>query len=114
MGFVLAFARESFDTSIGTIEGIEEFLKVPVLGVIPQFDGKEMEEAAREALPAHVSASTVENLLETHLPDRPKVCPVREFAVAADEYSIRQHGSEGQIYPLHQRRPWRRQEHLCH
>jgi tyrosine-protein kinase Etk/Wzc len=61
LGFVLAFARESFDTSIGTIEGIEEFLKVPVLGVIPQFDGKEMEEAARAALPAHVSASTVEN-----------------------------------------------------
>jgi capsular exopolysaccharide synthesis family protein len=61
LGFVLAFARESFDTSIGTIEGIEEFLKVPVLGVIPQFDGKEMEEAARAALPANVSASTVEN-----------------------------------------------------
>ncbi|MFI5247728.1 MAG: GumC family protein, partial [Nitrospirales bacterium] len=61
LGFVLAFARESFDTSIGTIEGIEEFLKVPVLGVIPQFDGKEMEDAARAALPAHTSASTVEN-----------------------------------------------------
>ena len=61
LGFVLAFARESFDTSIGTIEGIEEFLKVPVLGVIPQFDGKDMEEAAREALPAHASKSTVEN-----------------------------------------------------
>ena len=61
LGFVLAFARESFDTSIGTIEGIEEFLKVPVLGVIPQFDGKDMEEAARVALPAHASKSTVEN-----------------------------------------------------
>src|SRR2546422_7093392 len=32
LGFVLAFVRESFDTSIGTIEGVEEFLKVPVLG----------------------------------------------------------------------------------
>ena len=61
LGIVIAFARESFDTSIGTIEGIEEFLKVPVLGVIPQFDGKEMEEAARAALPANTSASTVEN-----------------------------------------------------
>jgi polysaccharide biosynthesis transport protein len=61
LGFVLAFARESFDTSIGTIEGIEEFLKVPVLGVIPQFEGKGMEKAARAALPAHASASTVEN-----------------------------------------------------
>ncbi len=61
LGIVVAFARESFDTSIGTIEGIEEFLKVPVLGVIPQFNGKEMLEAARAALPAHASASTVEN-----------------------------------------------------
>jgi capsular exopolysaccharide synthesis family protein len=61
LGIVLAFARESFDTSIGTIEGVEEFLKVPVLGVIPQFDGKEMEKAARATLPAHASASTVEN-----------------------------------------------------
>ncbi|MBU6434331.1 MAG: hypothetical protein KJS98_13560, partial [Nitrospirae bacterium] len=61
LGIVLAFARESFDTSIGTIEGIEEFLKVPVLGVIPQFDSREMEEAARAALPAHASLSTVEN-----------------------------------------------------
>src|SRR5712692_4776934 len=61
LGIVLAFARESFDTSIGTIEGVEEFLKVPVLGVIPQFDGKEMEKAARARLPAHASASTVEN-----------------------------------------------------
>ena len=61
LGIVLAFARESFDTSIGTIEGVEEFLKVPVLGVIPQFDVKEMEEAARAALPAHTSAATIEN-----------------------------------------------------
>ena len=61
LGIVIAFARESFDTSIGTIEGIEEFLKVPVLGVIPQFDSKEMLEAARAALPADASASTVEN-----------------------------------------------------
>jgi capsular exopolysaccharide synthesis family protein len=61
LGIVLAFARESFDTSIGTIEGVEEFLKVPVLGVIPQFDVKEMEEAARAALPAHSSALDVDN-----------------------------------------------------
>ncbi len=61
LGIVIAFARESFDTSIGTIEGIEEFLKVPVLGVIPQFDGKEMEEAARAALPVDASALAVEN-----------------------------------------------------
>ena len=61
LGVVIAFAREAFDTSIGTIEGVEEFLKVPVLGVIPQFNSKEMEEAARAALPAYASALDVEN-----------------------------------------------------
>ena len=61
LGIVIAFARESFDTSIGTIEGVEEFLKVPVLGVIPQFNNEEMEEATRAALPADASALDVEN-----------------------------------------------------
>jgi capsular exopolysaccharide synthesis family protein len=60
LGLVLAFMRESFDTSIGTIEGVEEYLKVPVLGVIPQFDEKEqMEIAARELAP-DVSRETLE------------------------------------------------------
>ncbi len=62
LGIVLAFARESFDTSIGTIEGVEEFLKVPVLGVIPQFDEEELREAATVALPPNTSQETVDNL----------------------------------------------------
>ncbi len=62
LGIVLAFARESFDTSIGTIEGVEEFLKVPVLGIIPQFDHKELAEMAKAALPAHTSPSVVDSL----------------------------------------------------
>jgi capsular exopolysaccharide synthesis family protein len=62
LGVVLAFARESFDTSIGTIEGIEEFLKVPVLGVVPQFEHKELEELARAAVPRGTPEATIESL----------------------------------------------------
>lgn len=51
LGLVLAFMRESFDTSIGTIEGVEEYLKLPVLGVIPAFSDKDQREAAAKALP---------------------------------------------------------------
>ena len=40
IGIVLAFGAEVFDTSMGTIEDVEESLKVPVLGVIP-FLGKD-------------------------------------------------------------------------
>ena len=60
LGVVLAFARESFDTSIATIEGIEEFLKVPVLGVLPQFDEKELRDAAAKALPPNTERPVVD------------------------------------------------------
>ena len=42
IGVVLVFLSEVFDTSMGTIEDVEELLKVPVLGVIPQlsWEGK--------------------------------------------------------------------------
>lgn len=62
LGVVLAFGRESFDTSIGTIEGVEEFLKVPVLGIIPQFDHKELAEMAKAVLPPDTSPSAVDGL----------------------------------------------------
>lgn len=38
LGLVAAFLAESMDTSIGTIEDVEEYLRIPVLGVIPQID----------------------------------------------------------------------------
>src|SRR5256712_3914418 len=62
LGFVLAFVRESFDTSIGTIEGVEEFLKVPVLGVIPQEDRKEIEQVIKKVFPETLDAESVELL----------------------------------------------------
>lgn len=62
LGIVLAFGRESFDTSIGTIEGVEEFLKVPVLGIIPQLDHKVLKEMALETLPPDTSPSVAESL----------------------------------------------------
>lgn len=37
-GLVLAFLRETLDTSIGTIEDVEDYLKLPVLGVVPHID----------------------------------------------------------------------------
>lgn len=62
LGIVLAFGRESFDTSIGTIEGVEEFLKVPVLGIIPQFDHKVLKDMAQESLPPDTPSSVADSL----------------------------------------------------
>jgi uncharacterized protein involved in exopolysaccharide biosynthesis/Mrp family chromosome partitioning ATPase len=59
LGVVLAFAQESFDTSIGTIEGVEAFLQVPVLGVIPRFTEKELYEAAEKLMPPDTAPETI-------------------------------------------------------
>lgn len=40
-GLILAFVTEAFDTSIGTIEDVEAFLGLPVLGIIPEVGEKE-------------------------------------------------------------------------
>ncbi len=45
MGLVLALVRETLDTSIGTIEDVERYLQIPVLGVIPHIDVHEIKEA---------------------------------------------------------------------
>ncbi|MFH1282281.1 MAG: polysaccharide biosynthesis tyrosine autokinase [bacterium] len=43
LGLIFALITENLDTSIGTIEDVEAFLQIPVLGVIPhiEFDKKE-------------------------------------------------------------------------
>lgn len=38
LGIVMAFILETMDTSIGTIEDVEEYLEIPVLAVIPHLD----------------------------------------------------------------------------
>ncbi|MBI4845683.1 MAG: polysaccharide biosynthesis tyrosine autokinase [Candidatus Omnitrophica bacterium] len=41
LSFTFAVVLESLDTSIATIEGVENIIKVPVLGVVPSIIGKE-------------------------------------------------------------------------
>lgn len=48
IGFVFAFIAENIDTSMGTIEEIEELMSVPVLGVIPHIDIRKEEKGAKE------------------------------------------------------------------
>src|SRR3989339_1086967 len=38
MGFIFALVIEHLDTSIGTIEDVENYLQIPVLGIIPHID----------------------------------------------------------------------------
>lgn len=48
LGIVFAFGAELFDTSMGTIEDVEDSLQVPVLGVIPFMEKEERERLGKE------------------------------------------------------------------
>ena len=52
LGLVLAFVQETLDTSIGTIEDVEAYLEVPVLGVVPHIDARETVERILERRPS--------------------------------------------------------------
>jgi Mrp family chromosome partitioning ATPase/uncharacterized protein involved in exopolysaccharide biosynthesis len=52
LGLVLAFVQETLDTSIGTIEDVESYLEVPVLGIVPHIDPRETMERLVERRPA--------------------------------------------------------------
>ena len=47
-GLLIAFVLETFDTSLGAIEDVEDTLKTPVLGVIPQVALKDIQETLQE------------------------------------------------------------------
>jgi succinoglycan biosynthesis transport protein ExoP len=52
LGLVLAFVQETLDTSIGTIEDVESYLEVPVLGIVPHIDPRETMQRLVERRPA--------------------------------------------------------------
>ncbi len=52
LGLVLAFVQETLDTSIGTIEDVETYLQVPVLGIVPHIDARQTVERLIERRPA--------------------------------------------------------------
>src|SRR5512134_3512365 len=70
LGLVLAFVQETLDTSIGTIEDVESYLEVPVLGIVPHIDPRETIQRLIERRPAlaQIDPDTLQShaLLITH------------------------------------------------
>jgi succinoglycan biosynthesis transport protein ExoP len=62
LGLVFAFLIETFDTSIGTIEEVENYLGAPVLGVIPQISQKDLKTALSDKYPGKVDEVTSERV----------------------------------------------------
>ncbi len=51
LGLVIAFIVETFDTSLGAIEDVEETLGLQVLGVIPHADDREIQGVLKDKHP---------------------------------------------------------------
>ena len=68
IGMVAAFIAETLDTSIGTIEDVEQYLGVSVVGIIPQMDPESMREAleARTGQPVEIEFVEKRLRLSTH------------------------------------------------
>ena len=63
LGIVIGFVVETFDTSLGAIEDVEETLGTQVLGIVPQADAKDIREALREKHPDRIKESTEKKLV---------------------------------------------------
>jgi succinoglycan biosynthesis transport protein ExoP len=71
LGMIAAFIIETFDTSLGAIDDVEETLKTPVWGVVPQADVKELEETVKAHIPdglTEFSSSQVISLVSHFVP----------------------------------------------
>ena len=64
LGLVVAFVQETLDTSIGTIEDVESYLEVPVLGIVPHIDPRETMQRLLERRPG--LANMDPDLLQSH------------------------------------------------
>ena len=77
LGLLAAFVLETLDTSIDTIEDVEEYLSVPVVGIIPHFDIQESQ-----------------NQLVRTRPDLARDPDLRFYASVVSRHDKRSHVSE--------------------
>jgi len=63
LGIVIGFVVETFDTSLGAIEDVEETLGTQVLGIVPQADAKDIKDGLQEKYPERVKESTEKQLV---------------------------------------------------
>ena len=93
IGIVLAFLAEVFDTSMGTIEDVEDLLNVPVLGVIPQLDG----EGRKAARPVRADGARLRaGDLVTHF--EPKSQAAESFRALRTNLQFLRLESKGQLF----------------
>ncbi len=79
LGLILAFIIETFDTSIGAIEDVEETLGAKVLGVIPQIDAKDILSILKDRYPRELDESETKKLITLASHYAPKTIMAESF-----------------------------------
>ncbi|OGL64598.1 MAG: hypothetical protein A3J27_11210 [Candidatus Tectomicrobia bacterium RIFCSPLOWO2_12_FULL_69_37] len=96
VGLAFALVLETMDTSIGTIEDVEAYLEVPVLGVIPILDNEELERQYVESNPERAGRFTpdIYGRLVTHfVPRSPIAEAYRSFRTQMEFVSVEKGGN---------------------
>jgi capsular exopolysaccharide synthesis family protein len=62
LGLAIAFMMETFDTSLGAIEDVEETLGTQVLGVIPHADDRDIQDRLKDRYPQGVPLSLMKQM----------------------------------------------------
>ncbi|MGH7323183.1 MAG: GumC family protein, partial [Candidatus Rokuibacteriota bacterium] len=98
VGLVFAYVQETLDTSIGTIEDVESYLQVPVLGVVPHIDARETVQRLVERRPAlaemEPEALQSHALLITHFDPKSPVAEAYRTLRTRVQFGLREHGGK--------------------
>jgi capsular exopolysaccharide synthesis family protein len=90
LGLVLAFIVETFDTSLGAIEDVEETLGAKVLGVIPHADYKDIILSLKDKIPKDVDESTLKKMLNLVSHFAPKTMIAESFRALRTNLQFRE------------------------
>lgn len=85
LGMLLAFVKENIDTSISTIEEVENFLQIPVLGVIPEMVSEKVPTKKMERLKGYLSLLSPRLFRRSSTHDVTDIQEVRKMVMLSGE-----------------------------
>ncbi len=90
LGLVFAFIVETFDTSLGAIEDVEETLGAKVLGVIPHADYKDIIASLKDRIPSETDESVLKKMLNLASHFAPKTMIAESFRALRTNIQFRE------------------------
>jgi succinoglycan biosynthesis transport protein ExoP len=90
LGLIFAFIVETFDTSLGAIEDVEETLGAKVLGVIPHADYKDIIASLKDKIPSETDESVLKKMLNLVSHFAPKTMIAESFRALRTNIQFRE------------------------